>query len=74
MGFDLHSIKEIAENPYKERSLTGSIPKFLKMGVSTKADNQEVKQKNALAAIIHEGLESENLDDRIAEYERDHSG
>lgn len=68
MAFDVDAVKELAENPDKEKSLQGSIPKFLKMAVSSYAENQEVNQKTALAAIVHEGLTSETLEERITDY------
>jgi len=69
MGFDLDAIKEMTEHPEKETNLSSRIPKFLSMGVSTKSNNYETTLKVVLSAALHEGLDSETLENRIEYYE-----
>jgi len=60
--------KSDIENPNNQCNIGNRIRKFLKVNVNTKADIKEVKTKTVLEAVVHEGLDSENLDDRIEEY------
>lgn len=69
MDFSLQEIKDATENSNKLVSVTNQIPKFLSQAIEWESGDQETTKKVVTTAIIHEGLESENLEDRIEHYE-----
>lgn len=57
------------KDPVKIDDLSTRIPKILDMNVNMVKRNLEVKKQTVIMAVIHEGLKSDNLADRVEEYD-----